>query len=116
MLTASAVQECHYTEAVNRMLARVSGWSELEIASLQAGRLRHDDRLAPLLAVARAAAGNSGRVLDPLWSRALDAGWSTAQLLETYALVGLVLFTGGFAQFAGTALDVPTTLAPAEQA
>jgi len=109
MLTASAVQDCAYTNAVHTMLAHVSGWNDAEIAAIRAGAFSADARLAVLLAVARSAAADSGHVSDARWQDALDSGWTPAQLLEAYASVGLTLFTGGFTNFAGTVLDVTAT-------
>jgi len=109
MLTASAVQGSAYTNAIHTMLAHASGWSDGEVAAIRAGAFAGDERLAALLAVARSAAGDSGRVSDVRWQSAIDAGWSPAQLLEAYGSIGLSLFTGGFANFANTPLDVPAT-------
>jgi AhpD family alkylhydroperoxidase len=109
MLTASAVQDCAYTNAVHAMLAHASGWNKDEIAAIRGASFTSDPRLAALLAVAREAAGHAGHVPDALWERGLGAGWTPAQLLEAYASVGLTLFTGGFVHFAETAVDVPAT-------
>jgi AhpD family alkylhydroperoxidase len=109
MLTASAVQDCAYTNAVHTMLAHASGWNDADIAAIRTGAFSGDGRLAVLLAVARSAAADSGRVSDARWQDALDSGWTPAQLLEAYASTGLTLFTGGFTNFAKTVLDVPAT-------
>jgi len=109
MLTASAVQDCAYTNAIHAMLAHAAGWSHAEIAAIRAGTFAGDERLEALLAVAREAAAHAGHVPDPLWQRARDAGWTPAQLLETYAALALTLFTGGFTHFAKTAVDAPVT-------
>jgi AhpD family alkylhydroperoxidase len=112
MLTGSAVQPCAYTHAIHTMLARTSGWSDTEIAAIGAGAPIGDARLSALLTVARTAAGDAGRVGDAAWQSALEAGWSPAELLEAYTTLGLTLFTGGFARFAATRLDVPAAPAP----
>lgn len=114
MLVASHAQGCEYTNAIHRMLARAGGWTDAEIEAIRAGAPAGDLALSALLALAREAAAHAGRVTDASWARALELGWTPAQLLEAYAALGLTLFTGGFVHFAGTALDVPASLPPRE--
>jgi hypothetical protein len=52
------------------------------------------------------AAADEGHVREKTWNAALEAGWSTDQLGESFALLAIVLFVDYFVNFAQTPLDV----------
>jgi alkylhydroperoxidase/carboxymuconolactone decarboxylase family protein YurZ len=107
MLTVSAVTGSAYSLAVNKMLAARAGWRPGEIAALAiAVPLDTDDRTAALVAVIRQAAADEGHVREQTWDAALEAGWTTDQLGESFALLAIVLFVDFFVNFAQTPLDV----------
>ena len=66
-----------------------------------------DPRLRSLLEVVREAAADRGVIADATWRAAIDAGWTTAELVEVFAIVALTWFVDGFAAFAQVPLDVP---------
>jgi hypothetical protein len=86
--------------------ARVSGWTDAEIAALRAGTTTGDTRIDALTRVVREAAANSGNVADATWKAARQAGWSDVQLTEAFAHLGLTVFTGYFLNYAQTDADV----------
>jgi len=66
-----------------------------------------DPRLRSLLEVVREAAADRGVIADATWRAAIDAGWTTAELVEVFAIVALTWFVDGFAAFAQVPLDAP---------
>lgn len=107
MLTVSAVTGSQYSLAVNKMLAARAGWTPDEIAALAvAVPLDTDDRTAALVAVICQAAADEGHVREQTWNTALEAGWTTSQLGEAFAVLGIVLFVDYFVNYAQTPLDV----------
>jgi hypothetical protein len=60
-----------------------------------------------VLDVVREAAANSGHVSDVTWGRATGSGWSSEQLAEAFAYLGLTVFTAYFLNYAATELDIP---------
>jgi Carboxymuconolactone decarboxylase family len=108
MLVTAAADGNAYTLAIITMLARRSGWQAGEIAALRSGGSVGDTRADALIAVVREAAGNSGRVSDATWARAIAAGCSDDDLAEAFAYLGLTEFTAHFLNYAGTELDVPS--------
>jgi alkylhydroperoxidase family enzyme len=112
-LTVARVDASAYAEAVNANLARRAGWADAEVDAIRAG-VSFDQHLDCLLAVAREAAAHKGRIIHATWQAARDAGWSSAQLAEAFASIGLALFVDYFLNYAATEFDVsaPPTLAP----
>jgi alkylhydroperoxidase/carboxymuconolactone decarboxylase family protein YurZ len=107
MLTVSAVTGSEYSLAVNKMLAARAGWTPGEIAALAiAVPLDNDDRTAVLVSVICQAAADEGHVREQTWNAALEAGWTTNQLGESFALLAIVLFVDYFVNFAQIPLDV----------
>jgi alkylhydroperoxidase family enzyme len=107
MLTAAAADGSEYALAVISMLALRSGWDADQVAGLRAGKNVGDDATDALVGVVREAAADSGRVSDAAWARASDAGWTSEQLAEAFAYLGLTVFTSYFLNYAATELDVP---------
>jgi alkylhydroperoxidase/carboxymuconolactone decarboxylase family protein YurZ len=107
MLTVSAVPGSEYSLAVNKMLAARAGWAPDEIAALSvAVPLDTDDRTAAMVEVIRQAAADEGHVREQTWNTALEAGWTTGDLGEAFAVLGIVLFVDYFVNYAHTPLDV----------
>ena len=109
MLVTAAADGNAYALAVITMLARRSGWEPGEIAALRSGGRVGEPRADALIAVIREAAGNSGRVSDATWARAVAAGCSDGDLAEAFAYLGLTVFTAYFLNYADTELDVPAS-------
>jgi catechol 2,3-dioxygenase-like lactoylglutathione lyase family enzyme/alkylhydroperoxidase family enzyme len=104
LLSVAAADQSAYTVALNSLLARESGWSEDDVCAIRRGK-PEDPRLAALLEVARQAAVNRGSVDDPIWQKALDAGWTTGELAEAFAFIGLTQFVDSFLRYARTDMD-----------
>lgn len=107
MLTTAIALGNDYTAAITAMLARRTGWSEEHTAALATGAGSGDDKLDALLAVVRQAAANSGTVKDDTWQAAVESGWSSEQLAEAFAPLGLIAYTAWFINYAGTERDLP---------
>jgi AhpD family alkylhydroperoxidase len=113
LLAVAAADGCAYTVAVNTLIARQAGWSDEETRALRHGDPA-DRRLAALLGVARQSARTRGSVDEATWQAARGAGWSEAELAETFAFVGLTQYVDAFVSFAQTELDPALAqLAPA---
>lgn len=52
------------------------------------------------------AAADEGHVREQTWNTALEAGWTTGELGEAFAVVGIVLFVDYFVNYAQTPRDV----------
>lgn len=113
MLAVSATTGCEYTQAVNRALASRAGMSAEQVDAVLVGEPIGDAALDALLAVAREAARDEGRVTGAAWRAAGDAGVTDAQLAEAYASIGLAVYVDRFVNYADTPFDVP---APAMRA
>src|ERR1700758_3420804 len=86
--------------------AGMNGWTEAQIAALQAGTTTGDARIDALTRVVREAAANSGNVTDATWKAAQQTGWSDEHLTEAFAFLGLTAFTGYFLNYAQTDTDI----------
>ncbi|MDB5975000.1 MAG: hypothetical protein JWR07_1760 [Nevskia sp.] len=95
-----------YMIGIASRFARMSGWSEPQIAALRAGATTDDAKIDALTRVVREAAANAGKVTDATWKAAQQGGWSDAQLAEAFAHLGLTVFTGYFLNFAQTDTDI----------
>jgi len=95
-----------YMIGIASRFARMSGWTEAEIAALRHGATSGDTKIDALTRVIREAAANSGSVTDAAWKAAQEAGWSDAQLADAFAQLGLTVFTGYFLNYAQTPSDV----------
>jgi alkylhydroperoxidase family enzyme len=113
MLAVSGVGGCAYTEAVNTVLATRAGWGPAPIDAILSGRPTGDDRVDALVAAAREASADGGRVTGGTWRAALAAGLSEAELGEAYASIALSVFVEGFVNYADTPFDVPVQHRPA---
>jgi hypothetical protein len=109
MLVTAAADGNAYALAIITLLARRSGWEPDQITALRSGGTIGEPRSDALIAVIREAAGNSGRVSDPTWARAVAAGCTDSDLAEAFAYLGLTVFTAYFLNYAGTELDVPAS-------
>jgi hypothetical protein len=114
LLSVAAADGCAYTLALNSMLARQSGWTSADVDALRVGKLA-DAHLAALVAVAREAALNGGRVEEATWGAATASGWTVSDLLEAFAFVGLTQYVDSFVNFARTDLDAFLVAAPLDQ-
>lgn len=107
MLVAAAADASPYALAIISQLALRSGWQPDQVTALLAGQDTGEAKLDALTGVVREAAANSGRVSDATWEAAAGQGWDDTQLAETFAYLGLTIFTSYFLNYAVTELDVP---------
>jgi hypothetical protein len=105
-LATAATVGNDYMIGIASRFARMNGWSESQIAALQAGATTDDTKIDALTSVVREAAAHSGNVTDATWMAAQHGGWSDAQLAEAFAYLGLTMFTGYFLNYAQTDPDV----------
>ncbi len=106
-LTVSNVNGCDYCQAAYTIAAVSAGFSRPETTHLRRGRLPGDETLTSLLAVCRQIATNTGHVDDATWQAALNAGWSSSELLEGYAEVVRTILTNYFNHLVDTEVDLP---------
>jgi hypothetical protein len=107
MLATAGVAGNAYAEAITAALARREGWSQAQVLALRDGQSLADDKIDSLVGVVREAAAQAGLVSDVTWEHATRCGWSSEQLTEAFACLGLALFTAYFANYARTPLDLP---------
>lgn len=110
-LAASSAGDGEYTLAINGMLARRAGWTPEQVNAIADGRSCGDHNIDALLEVVREAVAADGRVSDAAWTAALNAGWGSADLAETYGYIALVCFCDRFVRYAGTDFDVAFAVA-----
>jgi hypothetical protein len=79
------------------------------VEALLAGKDLGEEKTDALIGVVRQAAVNSGHVSDLAWARAAGSGWSSEQLAEAFAYLGLTVFTSYFLNYAETDLDIPAS-------
>jgi alkylhydroperoxidase family enzyme len=110
MVASASVLGNDYALAVTSMLARRGGIDEEHLTKLVTGSDTGDERTDTLLAVTREAARHAGSVPDEIWQRARDRGWSSEQLAEAFAPMGLIAYTTWFMNYAQAKTDLPTPL------
>jgi hypothetical protein len=92
------------------MLAPRSGWHRDQVEALRTGQDLGEEPADALIGVVREATADSGHVSDLAWARATASDWSSKQLAEAFAYLGLTVFTSYFLNYAGTALDIPADI------
>jgi hypothetical protein len=107
MLASAAVEGNEYTVTITTLLALRSGWRRDQVESLRASKGVGDEKADALIGVVREGTANHGRVSDATWERAASSGWTSGQLAEAFAYLGLTVFTSYFLSYAGTELDIP---------
>jgi len=80
------------------------------VEALRTGQDLGEEPADAPIGVVREAAANSGHVSDRAWARAAASGWSSEQLTEAFAYLGLTVFTSYFLNYAGTVLDIPADI------
>jgi hypothetical protein len=104
-LATAATVGNDYMIGIATRFARMSGWTEAQIAALRTGTPTGDIKIDVLTPVVSEAAANSGNVTDVTWKAAQQSGWSDTQLAEAFAYLGLTVFTGYFLNYAQTEAD-----------
>jgi hypothetical protein len=94
-----------YMLGIASRIAQMHGWTEAQIAALRTGSPLGDRKIDVLTTVIGEAAANAGTVSDASWQSALQAGWSSDELADAFAHLGLTLFTGYFLNYAQTEVD-----------
>jgi hypothetical protein len=106
MLATAATVSNAYAVGITSRLASMMGWSDDQVAALQAGNGLGDNMIDVLTGLVREAAASSGNVDDATWKSAQHAGWNDEQLAEAFAYLGLTVFTAYFLNYAQTDVDV----------
>jgi hypothetical protein len=104
LASAGAVGNAYMIGIASR-LAGMSGWAQEQIVALRTGAPTSDAKIDALTGLVREAAGNSGIATDASWKAAEYAGWSDAQLADSFAYLGLTVFMGYFLNYAQTDAD-----------
>jgi AhpD family alkylhydroperoxidase len=106
-LAVATVNDCGYCQAAYTASCKRAGLTEEQTVKIRRNEVDFDPALSALLLVVREAAADKGYVDDRTWQAALDAGWSTEQLVEAFADTVRTILTNYFNHFAGTELDLP---------
>lgn len=107
MLATAGVSHSAYAEAITAQLALQAGWSPAQVSRLRNGQELDDQKADSLVRVVRAAATQAGQVSDLAWQQATERGWTSQELAEAFAYLGLTIFTAYFLNYAQTPLDLP---------
>ena len=107
MLATAGVSHNAYAEAITAQLASQAGWSPAQVSCLRDGQNVGDEKVDSLVRVVREAAAGDGQVSDPTWQQATASGWTSEELAEAFAYLGLTIFTAYFLNYAQTPLDLP---------
>lgn len=102
----AAINECGYCQAAYTGAAK-AGFGEEDTIRIRLGSLPADPKLDALLTLCRQIADNRGYVDDSVWAAALEAGWSTEEIVDAYAEVVRTVLTNYFNHLVGTELDLP---------
>jgi AhpD family alkylhydroperoxidase len=105
-LAVAAADRCDYCQAAHTGGAVKAGLVLQTTVAIRAGQ-PVEAKLDALLAVARQAATDIGKVDEATWQHALNAGWTLEQLTELFAHLVLNIFTNYFNHYAHTELDLP---------
>lgn len=105
-LAVAAVNDCEYCQAAYTGASLAAGLTLDETLDVRRGAVAGREGLTALLELAREVATDKGHVADETWARALEAGWSEAQLLEGYAEVVRTVLTNYFNHMVGVELDL----------
>jgi hypothetical protein len=107
MLATAGVSGNEYAQAITAALAARAGWGAHQVTALLAGRSTGDGKTDAIVALVREAAARSGLAGDETWARAVAHGWTSGQLTEAFAYLGLTVFTAYFLNYAQTPADLP---------
>jgi hypothetical protein len=107
MLATAGVCHNGYTRDLTTLLGLRAGWRPEQAAALFAGQGSGDGAIDALASVVREAASRSGEVGDLAWKLAEASGWTSEQLAEAFAYLGLTVFTAYFLNYARTPDDLP---------
>jgi nitrate reductase beta subunit len=88
------------------MLARRVAWTGEQVIAIADGRSSGDTKVDALLKVVREAVRADGTVSDTAWAAAVEAGWTSAELAETYGYLALVAYCDRFVRYARTEFDL----------
>jgi hypothetical protein len=99
-----------YVERLTARIASGAGWQPDEIVRFTHGLGTGDEKLDSLLGVVGDAGKNMGMVGDAAWDRAVRNGWTSEQLVESFAYFSIAMYSAYFTNFAATELDVPSIL------
>jgi hypothetical protein len=94
-----------YMLGIASRIALMHGWTEAQIAALRTCAPLGAPKMDALIALIGEAAANAGTVSDATWQAGLEVGWTSNELAEAFAHLGLTLFTGYFLNYAQTELD-----------
>lgn len=111
-LAVAAVDDCADCEFPHTIGCRAAGWTPDQIRALRTGeRIRHEEKLTALLAVARQVAENSGDVDADTWCHALQSGWTIDELAELFTHVFANIFTNYLNHYTRADMDGPAVAA-----
>ncbi|MCA1673963.1 MAG: carboxymuconolactone decarboxylase family protein, partial [Actinobacteria bacterium] len=93
-LAVAAVDNCADCQFPHTIGCRAAGWTLEQISALRSGeRIRYEDKLTALLAVARQVVERTGDVDEDTWCHALQAGWTIDELAELFTHIFANIFT-----------------------
>jgi hypothetical protein len=106
MLAAATSLGNPYPRVITEAIAARTGWTAGQVHAIEGASPTGDTHLDAILTVAREAVRNRGDVTDRAWTHALQAGWTSEELTETFLYLAIVIFTDTFVSYAHTALDL----------
>lgn len=106
-VAVSARNGCDYCVAAHSLIGKMAGLKPDELRQLRAGESVEDAKRRALVDFARELTSSSGTVPAERVQAVLDAGWSSAQLVETMLVISLITFTNLVNRVNDTPVDFP---------
>ena len=106
-LAVSQANGCDYCLAAHTAIGKMAGFDEAQILEIRAGRAPFDPTLDALARFARATVEARGKPGEAVTDAFLDAGWSTAQLVDAIVLIGEKTVTNYLHGVTGVEIDFP---------
>lgn len=106
-VAVSAQNGCDYCVAAHSMIGKMAGLKADELRQLRAGDGVEDAKRQALVDFARHVTSTTGTVAAARVQAVLDAGWSSAQIVEAMLAISLIGFTNLVNRVNDTDVDFP---------
>lgn len=87
-LVVSQTNECEYCLAAHTRVGRMSGFTDAQMLEIRSGRAGFDPKLDALARLVHDIAVRRGHADDTLIQAFFEAGWTTANLVDTIVAIG----------------------------
>jgi uncharacterized peroxidase-related enzyme len=106
-VAVSARNGCDYCVAAHSLIGKMAGLKPDELRQLRAGESVEDAKRRALVDFAQDLVASSGTVAAERVQAVLDAGWTSAQIVEAMLAISLISFTNLVNRVNDTPIDFP---------